>query len=85
MCPIVCGNWNDASNAGVWNLNLNNTRTNTNNNVGFRADSESPQRLHQGHSGTKGDTFRRVACAAAKSACFRLSGRADQRLEGLAK
>ncbi len=32
-------NWNNGSNAGVWGLNLNNNRTNSNNNVGFRADS----------------------------------------------
>jgi hypothetical protein len=30
------GNWNNDSNAGVWNLNLNNARSNSNDNVGFR-------------------------------------------------
>jgi hypothetical protein len=39
LCVISGGNWNNSSNAGVWNANLNNTRTNANNNVGFRADS----------------------------------------------
>ncbi len=39
MCPIAGGNWNNSSNAGVWCLNCNNSRTNSNNNVGFRADS----------------------------------------------
>ena len=31
------GNWNNTSNAGVFNLNLNNPRSNTNDNNGFRA------------------------------------------------
>lgn len=35
-CVISCGNWNNTSNAGVWNVNLNNYRTNSNNNVGLR-------------------------------------------------
>ena len=38
LCPIACYNWNNSSNAGVWNVNLNNNRTNSNNNVGGRAD-----------------------------------------------
>lgn len=38
MCLISSLNWNNGSNAGVWGLNLNNNRTNSNNNVGFRAD-----------------------------------------------
>lgn len=83
MCPIVAGNWNNSSTTGVWALNLNNTRGNSNNNVGFRADSK-PQRSKFGHSGIKGDTFRRVAQATAKSACFRPSGRAVRCLEGRA-
>ena len=75
MCPISGGNWNNASNAGVWALNLNNVRGNSNNNVGFRADSISPH-MTQGNSGIKGDAFRRVMRVTAKSAGFRLSGRA---------
>ena len=39
LCAISGGNWNNGSNAGVWTLNLNNVRGNSNNNVGFRADS----------------------------------------------
>lgn len=31
------GNWNNTSNAGVFMLNLNNPRTNTNSNIGFRS------------------------------------------------
>lgn len=38
MCPISGGNWNNGTNAGVWALNLNNTRGNSNNNVGGRSD-----------------------------------------------
>lgn len=30
------GNWNNGSNAGVFAVNLNNDRTNTNSNIGFR-------------------------------------------------
>lgn len=39
LCVISGGNWNNGSNAGVWALNLNNVRANSNNNIGFRADS----------------------------------------------
>ena len=31
---IVGGNYNNTTNAGVWNLNLNNSLTNSNNNIG---------------------------------------------------
>lgn len=43
MCPIVGGNWNNSTNAGVWTVNCNNSRTNSNNNIGVRADSASPK------------------------------------------
>ena len=79
MCPIVSANWNNASNAGVWALNLNNVRSNANNNVGGRADSESP-RTGQPEGGTKGGAFWR-ACSA-KSECIRSSGRAVRGFEG---
>jgi len=39
LCVISGGNWNNGGNAGVWTLNLNNVRGNSNNNVGLRADS----------------------------------------------
>jgi hypothetical protein len=39
LCVISGGNWNNGSIAGVWALNLNNVRANSNNNVGFRSDS----------------------------------------------
>ena len=78
MCPIAGGNWNNGANAGVWALNLNNVRGNSNNNVGFRADSVTPH-TPQGDGGTKGDAVRRAAggihpSAAAKSGCLRISG-----------
>jgi len=34
--PNRGGNWNNGSNAGVFALNLNNPRSNTNTNIGFR-------------------------------------------------
>ena len=34
---LSCGNWNNGSNAGVFYRNLNNNRSNDNNNVGFRS------------------------------------------------
>jgi hypothetical protein len=78
MCPISGANWNNGSNAGVWALNLNNARTNSNTNVGFRADSVPPHGPRHGHGGTEGDAFRLVSrlagLGAAKSACRRLSG-----------
>ncbi len=81
MCPIAAFNWNNGTTAGVWALNLNNVRGNSNNNVGFRADS-IPHRLKFSQSGIKGDAFRRVTKVVAKSDGFRLSGRAGHRLEG---
>jgi hypothetical protein len=39
LCVISGSNWNNGGIAGVWYLNLNNVRSNSNNNVGFRSDS----------------------------------------------
>lgn len=39
LCVIGGGNWNNSSQAGVFARNWNNNRTNSNDNVGFRADS----------------------------------------------
>ena len=36
--PIVGGNWNNGANAGVFALNLNNHRGNSNHNIGLRVD-----------------------------------------------
>jgi hypothetical protein len=60
MCPILGGNWNNGTNAGVWNLNLNNVRTNSNTNVGFRSDSAILQNAIA-YSRAKGDVFRLLA------------------------
>ncbi|RHR70052.1 hypothetical protein DWW77_05460 [Ruminococcus sp. AF17-12] len=35
--PICGGNWNNTSNAGVFNVYLNNPRTSANGNIGFRS------------------------------------------------
>jgi len=71
MAPIMGGNWSDSSNTGVWYLNLNNNRTNSNNNIGFRSDSDSP-RTRKLDGGTKGGAFRQ---ATAKSVFHILSSR----------
>lgn len=76
MCPIVSANWNNGSLSGVWTLNLNNVRSNTNNNVGGRSDS-APPRTAQADGGTKGGAFWQCALRAAKSIFMRISGRAD--------
>lgn len=78
MCPISGGNWNNSSNAGVWALNLNNNRSNSNNNIGFRSDSVSP-RIGQPNGGTKGGAF--LQHVSVKSACRSISGRAACGLE----
>ena len=74
MCAIAGGNWNNGANTGVWTLNLNNNRTNSNNNMGFRSDSVKPRNLMYGYGGAKGDTFRCVAIAMAKSVYLHFSG-----------
>ncbi|MGJ9460135.1 hypothetical protein [Oceanobacillus sp. CF4.6] len=35
--PLRGGNWNNGANAGVFYLNLNNERSNSNSNIGFRS------------------------------------------------
>lgn len=78
MCPISGGNWNNGSNAGIWAFNLNNVRGNSNNNVGFRSDSNSP-RIGQPNGGIKGGAFRQSMTA--KSVYRSVSGRAACSLE----
>lgn len=39
LCVISGANWDNGGNAGVWALNLNNARGNSNDNVGLRSDS----------------------------------------------
>lgn len=41
--PISGGNWNNTSNAGLGYVNLNNNRTNSNDNVGFRDFISMPE------------------------------------------
>ena len=43
--PYRGGNWNNGSNAGLAALNCNNSRVNTNNNIGFRLALEQRQKL----------------------------------------
>lgn len=75
MCPIAGGNWNNGALAGVWNLNLNNVRSNSNDNVGFRSDSAKPRNLLIRYGGAKGDAFRLVILLiTAKSVCPCISG-----------
>lgn len=69
LCLIVGANWSNGSNAGVWAANWNNARTNSNDNVGFRADSTPPHGLNR-RSGEEGGSFRPWA----KSLCRPLSG-----------
>ena len=40
--PLRGGNWDNAARAGVFALNLNNPRANSNGNIGFRAAFLSP-------------------------------------------
>ena len=43
--PYRGGNWNNGSNAGLAALNCNNSRVNTNSNIGFRLALEQRQKL----------------------------------------
>lgn len=61
LCVISGGNWNNGSNAGVWALNLNNVRGNSNNNVGFRADS-LPGKPNAAHAARQRGSNRRGWC-----------------------
>jgi len=61
--PVAClvgGNWSNSSNAGVFAMNLNNNRTNSNNNVGGR---DSISKLET----TEVDTRNKGICCPAKS------------------
>lgn len=44
--PIRGGNWNNGSNAGLAALNLNNARSNTSTNIGFRPALEASQKRY---------------------------------------
>jgi len=75
MCPISGSNWNNGTNTGVWYVNLNNTRNNSNNNVSFRSDSAKPRNLKQQYGGSKGDDFQRVVNSTAKLECLYFSSK----------
>lgn len=64
LCVISGANWDNGSNAGAWASNWNNNRTNSNNNVGLRADSIPPE-TRQRETGNEGDGFLLLA----KSLC----------------
>lgn len=64
--PIRGGNWNNAASAGVFNLNCNNARSNSNANIGARPDFIPRTAFAEG--GLKGCVFLRNAQAFAKSA-----------------
>lgn len=54
MAPIVGGNWSNTSNAGVFNLNVNNSRTNSNDNVGGRDSVSCPDTSDIDDTGNRG-------------------------------
>jgi hypothetical protein len=53
LVPLVGGNWSNTANAGVFYLNLNNVRSNSNNNVGGR-DCYFNLKLHNEDTGVRG-------------------------------
>ena len=57
----MCANWDNGTNAGVFNRNWNNTRTNSNTNVGFRAAYRSCPRNLNGYCGSTGMDFPALA------------------------
>ena len=61
LCVISGGNWDNGSNAGVWALNLNNVRGNSNNNIGFRADP-LPATPHAATAVRQRGSYRRGWC-----------------------
>lgn len=60
LCLISGINWSNGTNAGPWGVNLNNYRTNSNSNVGFCADSISPE-TRKRDTGNEGDGFQPLA------------------------
>lgn len=69
LFPIASGNWNDAANAGVFYRNWNNSRSNDNNNVGFRAADYFAFADLTLHTANTGDIGVEPSCILAKSAC----------------
>lgn len=56
MALISGMNWNNTSNAGPWSFNSNNSRTNSNTNVGVALDSNPPDISYE-KTGYEGDAF----------------------------
>jgi len=63
--PIRGGNWNNGANAGVFYTNLNNARSNSNTNIGFRSALLLVGRYFSGRS------KEHPRKASTKGACFR--------------
>jgi retron-type reverse transcriptase len=61
MCLLSSGNWSNSTNAGVWNSNWNNNRTNANNNMGFRLDYCSNLKPQMRNVEQQGYAIRRYA------------------------
>ena len=58
MFSVACGNWNNSGNAGLFNRNFNNNRSNDNNNASFRAsDYISKPKISDEKIGEIGVTF----------------------------
>jgi len=70
LAPIAGGNWNNSSNAGVWALNVNNSRTNSNNNVGSRAVIWSTLRPSRGLMGPQACRSRGALVRAVRAAKY---------------
>jgi len=69
------GNWNNGSNAGVFNLNGNNARSNSNTNIGFRS-ALPPSQILQARGlvfsaeGNKGICFLSRLCRLKNISCI---------------
>ena len=68
--PICGGNYNNTSNAGVFYVNLNNLRSNTNGNIGFRSALPRDCQKLQAHGpapGTPGGKGSGFLCVSRKT------------------
>jgi len=78
--PIVGGNWNNSADAGVFARNVNNFRSNSNTNIGFRAADHGPRLTVQtGHTGAMGTAAsrRRISSANSAGRCIPVAGSAN--------
>jgi len=69
---IVGGNWNNTSNAGVFAVNLNNYRTNTNTNIGARDSIAKPEttKVDTGNRGRGCPALSEIKCENSLSSVF---------------